>query len=96
MPLPTAQEVEKVLEERVKPYLTSHNGGIRLKSISPDGAVRIVFLGACTNCPSMGDTLLNTVEATLIEAFPDAGLHVIAVNDVDDELWSLAKSILRK
>lgn len=96
MSLPDFDAINNVLQERVAPYLSSHDGGIKLQSISPEGEIRVAFLGACSNCPSLGDTLLNTVDAVIKEAFPEECLNVIAVNDVDDDLWALAKSILRK
>ena len=93
--IPNFSEVEKVLQERAAPVLIAHQGGIRLKGISQDGVVRVAFQGSCTNCPLLGDTLSDSVETALQEAFPKAHLKVVAVDDVDDALWSLAKNILR-
>ncbi len=94
--IPTKSELEKVLLERVTPFLHSHNGDIQVESISENGEVRVSFQGACANCPSLGDTLSNSVEAAITEAFPKANLKVIAVNKVDEQLWNIAKNILRK
>lgn len=94
--IPDKKAIEKVLDEQVAPMLLAHRGGIRLKGISPNGEVRVAFDGSCTNCPLLGDTMANSVEATLLEAFPEANIKVVAVNDIDDDLWSMAKHILRK
>lgn len=94
--IPDFATVEEVLWKRVTPMLVAHGGGIKLKSISPEGEVRVAFEGACTNCPLLGDTLSNSVEASLLEAFPGAPLKVLVVNDIDDDLWNLAKNILQK
>lgn len=94
--IPNFSEVEKVLEEQVAPMLAAHRGGISLKEITAEGVVRVAFKGSCTNCPLLGDTLSDSVETALQDAFPKAKLKVVAVNDVDDDLWTLAKDILRK
>ncbi len=94
--VPDATAIEKVLKEKVAPFLQSHNGGIKLKSVSLEGEIRIAFMGACTNCPLLGDTLAQTVETSLQEAFPEAKLKIIVVNDIDDDLWAMAKNMLRK
>lgn len=93
--IPSFEAIERVLQEKVAPQLEVHNGGIKLKSVNENGEVRVVFLGACSNCPSMGDTMENSVKEALEEAFPESTLEVIAVNEVSDELWNLAKSIIR-
>jgi Fe-S cluster biogenesis protein NfuA len=43
--------VESVLEHRVRPQLASHAGDIRVREITPDWAVRLEWLGACTGSP---------------------------------------------
>lgn len=86
--------VEDVLQREVLPLLASHGGGVKLCGVTPEGDVRIAFRGACASCPSMSDTMNVLVEGSLRRAFPGERLRVLAVNDVDEDLWAQAKAIL--
>ncbi|MDE6840287.1 MAG: NifU family protein [Oscillospiraceae bacterium] len=44
------EQVEQVLEERVRPMLHSHGGEVRLVDVR-DGNVLVELQGACAGCP---------------------------------------------
>lgn len=92
----TNEKVEELLKDKVAPYLASHGGSVELLKVTPEGEVHISFHGACANCPSMGDTISQSVESRLEEAFPGEFVKVVVENNIDDELWDFAKKILRK
>lgn len=62
-------EVERTLERVVRPQLASHAGDIRVKEITPEGVVRLEWLGACTGCPLQPVTTAATLWTT-IEQIP--------------------------
>ncbi|MBP7669243.1 MAG: NifU family protein [Candidatus Eisenbacteria bacterium] len=64
------EEVVKVLEERVKPALTAHGGGVDLVDVK-DNKVYVRLTGACHSCPMALMTLKAGVERALRQAFPD-------------------------
>ena len=92
----TYKKVAELLAERVAPYLASHGGKIELLKVTPEGEVHISVHGACANCPSLGDTISSAVEGQLTEAFPGEPVKIVVENNISDELWSMAKRILRK
>ena len=80
--------VESVLEHRVRPQLASHAGDIRVREITPDGVVKLEWLGACTGCPLQPVTTASTLWTTL-ERIPgvtriDAGWR--AAPEVEERL----------
>jgi len=49
------EKIEKVIEEKLKPALQSHGGGVEIVEIDEKKAiVKVKFSGACIGCP-MGD-----------------------------------------
>lgn len=92
----TFEAVKQILEETVQPQLAKHGGGVSLCSVSEQGEVRISFTGRCCTCPAQEATLNSMVADTFQKAFPDDNLTFIAVNTVDEELWDMAKNILKK
>ena len=63
--------VEKVIEERIKPKLAAHGGGVDLVEIRDDNIVVVKLTGACGSCPFSIMTLKAGVEAELKRQFPD-------------------------
>lgn len=56
------KEVEKVLNEEVRPMLNLHGGSVELVEVTDDGIVRVTLSGACAGCPSAQMTLKSVVE----------------------------------
>ncbi len=64
---PTKDEVEKVLDERVRPLLRADGGDIRLERVGDDGKVFVSLVGRCAGCPGSGYTMSSLVERCLGE-----------------------------
>ena len=89
----TIEEIEKVLDAKVRPELAHHEGDIHVVRLA-DGILHVRLVGHCMNCPSAELTLENTVNACLREAFPELK-DVVLVTGVSDELISDMKAILK-
>lgn len=85
-------DIEKVLDEKVRPDLALHGGNIKVEKFE-DGIVHVRMTGNCSGCPSAELTLENTVSAELTEAFPELK-KVVLVTGVSDDLISEARKML--
>lgn len=47
--------------------MRSHGGGVELVDVSPEGAVRLRFVGLCCGCPWKPLTWFGTVEHTIAD-----------------------------
>lgn len=45
------REIEKVLEEDVRPYLLEHEGNVRISEYK-EGILKVRLTGQCCGCPS--------------------------------------------
>ena len=87
------EQVEQILEERVRPMLHSHGGEVRLVDVR-DGNVLVELQGACAGCPSADLSTKGFIENTLRAAIPE--LNAVELEQtVSDELLSFARRILR-
>lgn len=87
------EQVERVLEEQVRPMLHSHGGEVRLIDIC-DGKVLVELQGACAGCPSADLSTRGFIEDTLKAAIP--GLTAVELEQtVSEELLDFARNILR-
>ncbi|MBR9647177.1 NifU family protein [Clostridium tyrobutyricum] len=84
----------KVIEEKIRPYLNSHNGDIEFLDIR-DGIVKIRFLGECSSCISAKYTVKDIVETSLKKEIPEIK-EVQLIQYMDEEMISMAKKILSK
>lgn len=64
-------QVEKVLEEEVKPMLALDGGNIELVDVTEDNVVKVKLTGACGGCPMAQMTLLNVVERAIKSRVPE-------------------------
>lgn len=88
------KEIEKVLDERVRPDLSLHGGNIRIEKLE-DGVLHVRMLGHCSGCPSAELTMENLVNTELKEAFPELK-QVVLVTGVSDNLIAAAKEMLNR
>lgn len=88
----TEQMVERVLEDRVRPYLHSHGGEVELVGCT-DGAVSVRLLGGCAGCPSADLSTRGFIEDTLRAELPELD-RVELDRAVDEELLDAARRIL--
>lgn len=86
------EQIEEILDERVRPQLALHGGNIQSLSCE-EGVYRFRLLGQCAGCPSADLTTEELIQEELIQAVP--GLkQVVLVQQVSDSLIRQAKAIL--
>ena len=88
------EQIEQVLEEKVRPELARHGGGIKSLSCE-DGVYRFRLLGQCSGCPSADLTTDNFVAEELMRACPNLK-QVVLVRQVSDLLLDQARAILAR
>lgn len=65
------QDVEKILNEKIRPRLAADGGGVELVEIKDDNTVVVKLTGACGCCPFSLMTLKAGVEQILRDSFPE-------------------------
>lgn len=90
----TLEQIEEVLDQRVRPMLEQHEGNLRILSYQ-DGVLRFRLLGQCANCPSAVVTAQELIAPPIKEALPEIR-EVVLVSSISDETWSMAKAILKQ
>tara|TARA_Y100000994_G_scaffold242992_1_gene240654 strand:- start:53 stop:934 length:882 start_codon:yes stop_codon:yes gene_type:complete len=77
----TSKKIISILDEYIKPAVTSDGGNILFESYDTDKKiVKVVLQGACSGCPSSNVTLKNGIENMLREMLPEKVNSVIAIN----------------
>lgn len=89
----TLEEIEQVLDKRVRPLLAQHDGDMQVVDFK-DGVLRFRMLGQCGNCPSAVVTAEELVAPPLKEALPQIK-QVVLDTSVSDEILDMARSILK-
>ncbi len=88
------EELEVLMDERVRPILREHGGDAHLLDYK-DGILRLRMLGQCAGCPAADLTNETIIEAQLKEAVP--GLQkVVLVNEVSSSLLEEAKRLMQR
>ena len=59
------EEVEAVLDVRVRPALAAHHGDVTVRSID-DGVVHLEWMGACVGCPLRLSTTAALIAPALL------------------------------
>ena len=90
----TMKRIEAVLDEKVRPEMASHGGGITVDHLEKK-VLYVKLQGQCAGCPSSDLTTETLVEAELLKGVPDLVEKVVVVQHVSDELWDMAKRLLR-
>lgn len=90
----TVEQIEKVLNDKVRPDLSLHGGNIQVEKLE-NGVLHVRMLGQCSGCPSAELTMENLVNTELKEAFPELK-QVVLVTGVSDELIAQAREMLRR
>lgn len=87
-------QLEALLEERVRPQLRSHGGDAQILSYA-DGVLHLRLLGACSTCPAAVLTNESLIEAELCKAVPEL-TRVVLQQDTSDELLAQAKKLMTR
>ncbi|MFT4624549.1 MAG: Fe-S cluster biogenesis protein NfuA [Myxococcota bacterium] len=77
----TAESVQEVFDDMVRPALQADGGDITLVKVEA-GDVYVRMVGACSSCPSSTATMRYGIERLLREEFPDFG-DLVAVGDYE-------------
>ena len=48
------QEINRVIEEKIRPVLNAHNGDLELLEVTADGYVKVRLTGACAAAGAAG------------------------------------------
>ena len=88
------EEIEKVLDEKVRPGLALHGGNIAIEKLEA-GVLYVRLLGTCSGCLAADSTMNELVNKELLTAFPDLK-EISLVTGVSDDLIDQARDILRK
>lgn len=94
MPQLTEKNIQSVLDEKVRPILKSHNGGIDLIGIEGN-VVRLRLAGACAACMGAEQTIRDVIVAAVREAFPSVN-DVRVETGVSDEMVAEALRFLKR
>lgn len=86
------QEIEQVIQERVRPALLDHQGDVKVLSFR-DGICRIRLLGKCSNCPSAKLTTEELIGKQIMDVLPYVK-DVVLVDEVSPELLDFARKLL--
>lgn len=89
------EKVQKIIEEKVVPLLSKHNGGIELIDITTDGYVKVRLTGACSTCPGAQQTMSEVIETAIKEECPEIK-GVVPVFQVSNELIDTALQFIRR
>lgn len=88
------KELEKIINEKIRPRLQSHDGDVQVVDIV-DGIVSVKLTGACSGCPSADLTTKDFIEDELKKNFSWVQ-EVRIINEVSEDLLEMARKILRK
>ena len=86
------EQIERVLDERVRPYLHGHGGEVRAVSLE-DGVLRVRLLGQCSGCPSATITTEQLIQEEVCQAVPGVK-QVVLIQEVSEDLLEQARAIL--
>lgn len=88
------EDIEKMLDEKVRPGLALHGGNISVVDYQA-GVLKVRLLGNCSGCLAADSTMQELVERETKNAFPEIK-EVTLVTGVSDDLIAQAMEILKK
>lgn len=84
--------IQRILEEDVRPALMAHQGDVELISYKSQ-VVKVKLHGKCSGCPSAYLTTEELIAAKIKEKMPEVK-DVVLVPEVNPELLDFARRIL--
>jgi Fe-S cluster biogenesis protein NfuA len=88
-----ADQVERVLDEVVRPWLAQHAGDIQVDDMDEDGVLQVRLSGRCSGCPT-ADLEVTTFVADELRARLPQIRDVVLISGVSDELMAQARNLL--
>ena len=73
------EEKVEIALNKIRPYLKSDGGDVRVLEITDDKTLRLELLGACGSCSMSAMTFRGGIEETILRDVPEI-LKVIAIN----------------
>ncbi len=89
------QEIQAVLDAKVRPVLRAHSGDIELTGIGEGGIVRLRLLGACASCMGAEQTVNDIIVNGVRESCPWVS-DVRVETGVSEELVQEALRFLKR
>jgi len=65
------EQVEQVIEEKIRPALKADGGNVTLVDVDDDGVVKVQLKGTCAGCPMAKLTLKMGIERILKKEIPE-------------------------
>ena len=84
--------IQRILEEDVRPALMAHEGDVELISYESQ-VVKVKLHGKCSGCPSADLTTEELIAPKIKEKMPEVK-DVVLVQEVNPELLDFARRIL--
>ena len=75
---PLLDRVEQAIS-KIRPFLKSDNGDVKVVNITDDNEVQVELVGACITCPMSSMTMKAGVEDAIRSAVPEI-VRVVAIN----------------
>ena len=85
-------EINAVLDEKVRPSLHSHGGDVEIAGIEGN-VLKVRMVGKCSGCPSASLTLEALVESEVVANIAQIE-KVVLLTGVSDETWEMAYAII--
>ena len=86
------KEIEKILDEYVRPKLLEHEGGVEAVEYK-DQILRVRLTGRCSGCPSAMLTTEEMIKGEVQAHLPEVR-DVVLVTGVSDDLIAEARKLL--
>ena len=87
-------EIKKVIQEKVQPYLMAHEGDLEVISYE-DEICKVKFLGKCAGCPAAELTMEDVIKREVIQALPEVK-DVVLIDDISQDMLDFARHLLQK
>lgn len=88
----TLNQIESVLDAKVRPSLAAHGGNVIVKGLEDD-VLKVRLTGKCSGCPAAHSTNEELISFEICQAFPSIR-DIILVEETSPELIDMAHKIL--
>ena len=89
----TADKIELVLDEVVRPWLARHAGNAQVDDLDADGVLTVRLSGRCSGCPT-ADLEVTTFVADELRARVPEISDVVLISGVSESLMDQARTLL--
>jgi Fe-S cluster biogenesis protein NfuA len=86
-------EMDEVLEKRVRPSLRAHRGDVAIENLDDTGTLWISLHGECVGCACADETATNLIQKEICAAFPQVK-KVEIDNGITAEIMEQAMALM--